>query len=51
MTATMPRRASSGALYWIEEPTQHYRRLGDRWYRDCVVRLADGQRRLWAVPA
>lgn len=51
MTATTPRRSSSGVIYWIETPTSHYRRRGDRWYRDCVVRLTDGRRELWAVPA
>lgn len=52
MTATTPRRSSSGVIYWIEEPTNHYRVSRDgRTYRDCVVRLTDGRRQLWAVPA
>ncbi|MFP5371520.1 MAG: hypothetical protein ACLGI3_12335 [Actinomycetes bacterium] len=51
MTDTKPRRSSSGVVYWIEAPTTHYRLKGGRVYRDAWVRLADGSRQLWAVPA
>lgn len=52
MTDTKPRRSSSGVVYWIEQPTTHYRRVANgRFYRDTWVRLADGSRQLWAVPA
>jgi hypothetical protein len=35
--------------YVLVERTQHWRRVGNYWYRDCVVELADGQRRLVGV--
>jgi hypothetical protein len=37
--------------YQIVQLTQHYRRIGDRWYRDAIARRSDGELRLVAVPA
>lgn len=34
----------------IVQTTQHWRIIRGRWYRDCIVRLADGQLRLYAIP-
>lgn len=36
--------------YVVETYTQHWRLIDGRWYRDAVVRLSDGRRRLFAIP-
>lgn len=43
-------RAGQPAGYVVDQVTQHWRRIGDRWYRDAVVILPDGTRRLWSFP-
>lgn len=35
--------------YVIVEPLQHWRVRGQVYYRDCVVQLADGRRRVLGV--
>lgn len=39
-----------GPIFAVESWTQHWRRIGDRWYRDAVVILPDGSRHLYALP-
>lgn len=39
-----------GELFTVTALTQHWRRIGGRWYRDAVVTLPDGTRRLYALP-
>lgn len=35
--------------YVIVQETQHWRILKGVWYRDCIVRLADGSFHLYAI--
>lgn len=51
MTSPLRRKkAATQPAYVIVQETQHWRKIDGRWYRDAVVRLADGQQRLYAFP-
>jgi hypothetical protein len=49
MTATTRRRRGAAA-FEVEQLTQHWRVINGRIYRDAVVVLADGSRRLYSLP-
>ena len=46
LRARRPRRALP---YLVVERTQHWRIIDGRFYRDCVVQLADGRQQLRSV--
>lgn len=35
--------------YTVVQPTQRWRRIGQQWYRETIVKLADGSLRLYAI--
>jgi hypothetical protein len=49
MSTTLRRRPRAAAPLQVVHLTQHWRRIGGRWYRDAVV-LVDGHQRLYSLP-
>lgn len=41
---------AGGAPLVVETITQHWRRIDGRWYRDVIIVLPDGTRRLYPFP-
>jgi hypothetical protein len=46
---TFRRNRKRPARYVVVEPTQHWRRVDGAWFRDCVVQLDDGRRRVLGI--